>query len=471
MHLKKNYFDLAKFSFLLLWLFLASCSNEKNGETKTYFGGKIKNPREQFVYFIKDEKVIDSAKIENSRFLFELNSIENGLYTFKHGPEFQYLYLEPQDSLLLYLNTWNFDETINFSGKGSRKNNFLINLFLKQEEIEKLNHDSFHLDQYAFEDRIDSITASLVMEFEKLVEAENEEPSEFFKKLAEVAIYYPGYAKMEYFPMKHRDPNENYDHPEVSDDFYSFRSKVDLNDESLINYATYSYYIKTFLYNQAFEKEMQDSTQNNFSLNFMEAAKENIKSEKIRNMLLASGFWISVSAFNMNPKQAKEVEEFFFAHCTDEKYIAEAKQVINQRNLLRNGDSLPFLRTYNINKEHQDIKKLIRNKNAVIYFWPKEEGSQELLVESLHEMNEKYPEIIFIGIEREKSYDEWAHFVKSRKLPEHLQYRIDNTCSSYPLFEGDMARTLILDKGLIMNNYLLFNDSYTLEKNLALLKK
>ena len=125
MHLKKNYFDLAKYSFLFLWLFIASCNNEKIEDTKTYFGGKIKNPREQFVYFFKDEKVIDSAKIENSRFLFELKSLENGLYTFKHGPEFQYLYLEPQDSLLLYLNTWNFDETINFSGKGSRKNNFL----------------------------------------------------------------------------------------------------------------------------------------------------------------------------------------------------------------------------------------------------------------------------------------------------------------------------------------------------------
>ncbi|MFD1315893.1 hypothetical protein [Namhaeicola litoreus] len=469
--MKKNYFDLLKFSFLLIAISLASCSNGKNEDRKTYFGGKIKNPREQFVYFLKDEKVLDSAKIENSRFLFELNSIENGLYTFKHGPEFQYLYLEPQDSLLLYLNTWNFDETINFSGKGSRKNNFLINLFLKQEEIEKLNQDNFHLDQYAFAAKVDSITASLVTEYEKLIEAENEEPSEFFQKLAEVAIFYPGYSKMEYFPMKHKDQNERYDHPEVSDDFYTYRSKVDLNDEDLISYATYRYYIKTFLYNQAFEKEMKDSTQNNFSLNFMAAANEHIKSEKIRNILLASGFWISVSAFNMDPQHTKEVEDFFFAHCTDEKYIAEAKQVIDQRRMLKNGDSLPFLRTYNINKEHQDIKKLIRNRDAVIYFWPKEESSQELLVESLHDMHKKYPEIIFIGIEREKSYDEWAHFIKTRKLPAELQYKIDKNCTSYPLFKGDMARTLILDKGLIMNNYLLFTDSYTLEKNLALLKK
>ena len=61
---------------------------------------------------------------------------------------------------------------------------------IQVEPIEKLNHDTFHLDQYDFAARIDSITAPLVMEYEKLVEAENEEPSEFFKKLAEVATPY-----------------------------------------------------------------------------------------------------------------------------------------------------------------------------------------------------------------------------------------------------------------------------------------
>ena len=43
----------------------------------------------------------------------------------------------PTDSVLMYLNTWDFDESLIFSGKGGSKNNFLINLYLQQEKNEK----------------------------------------------------------------------------------------------------------------------------------------------------------------------------------------------------------------------------------------------------------------------------------------------------------------------------------------------
>lgn len=124
-NLKKNYLPFVYLVPLIFLLF--SCNSTDNKGDTTFFGGKIKNPKEPYVYLFSGKKIVDSAKIDvNQKFRFLLDSIKIGLYTFKHGAEYQYLYLEPKDSLLIYLNTWDFDESLIFSGRGSAKNNYLI---------------------------------------------------------------------------------------------------------------------------------------------------------------------------------------------------------------------------------------------------------------------------------------------------------------------------------------------------------
>ena len=121
-YLRKNYF-LQPFTLfaLLVFVFCFSACNDSEKTAYTYFGGKIKNPKGKYVYLNKGKKILDSARIDNhNKFSFQLDSVKLGLYTFKHGAEFQYIYLEPKDSLLLYLNTWDFDESLIFSGKGTK---------------------------------------------------------------------------------------------------------------------------------------------------------------------------------------------------------------------------------------------------------------------------------------------------------------------------------------------------------------
>ena len=63
------------------------------------------------------------------------------MYYFRHGNENQYIYLEPQDSLMLRLNTWDFDESIVFAGKGAERNNILIDCFLQEERDNKMFYE------------------------------------------------------------------------------------------------------------------------------------------------------------------------------------------------------------------------------------------------------------------------------------------------------------------------------------------
>ena len=123
---------------LLSTLLFLSC-NKASNNTKTYFGGQVINPKDDYVYIYKDEQLLDSSKLSvNNKFLISLDSISLGLYIFKHWDELQYIYLEPNDSLLIRINTWDFDESLVFSGRGAERNNFLINLFLENEKENKL---------------------------------------------------------------------------------------------------------------------------------------------------------------------------------------------------------------------------------------------------------------------------------------------------------------------------------------------
>ena len=66
---------------------------------------------------------------KNNRFIHKISNFTSGLYAFSHGGEYQWVLLEPKDSLLLRLNTIDFDESLVFTGKGARKNNYLIKNF------------------------------------------------------------------------------------------------------------------------------------------------------------------------------------------------------------------------------------------------------------------------------------------------------------------------------------------------------
>jgi peroxiredoxin len=440
--------------------------------TTTYFGGKIKNPKQAYVYFLKDDKVIDSAKIKpNKRFLFTFDSIKEGLYTFKNGAEFQYLFLEPKDSIMIYLNTWNFDETLIFSGKGAEKNNFLLEVFLKQEKIEHNFWNYYGLDQDEFCAKTEEELKPLQTKYEKMVSRKDFKLSELFQKLAAVSIYYPFYSRKEFYPIKHHDQRNRHDYPKVSDDFYAFRENVDLNDKSLISFRSYTYYIESFLYNIAYQKGKENTKSHNFSLRFMEAVNENISDPALKSKYLVSGFWGSLKN-NLPQARLKAVQEYFFKNCKDEIYIAEARNALQQYKKLKKGDPLPKLLIFDSKGNKADLHQIIRDKDAVIYFWPSEISKKETLLKSLHFYENEYPNVLFIGIERVQDNKKWQKFLNSKNLKKDEQFKLDSNCEAYSWFDSEAGRTLIIDnKGKIQNPFLFFSDTYDLKRNLHQLKK
>ncbi|MDO9595661.1 MAG: hypothetical protein Q7J19_11765, partial [Lutibacter sp.] len=182
-----------KYIIVGILVFLTMGCKKIQEQGVTYFGGQIINPETNFVLFLKDEKVLDTLLLdENNRFLKKIPSLQEGLYTFKHGNEFQYVYLAPSDSVLVRLNTWDFDQSLVFSGKGSAKNEFLINLFLQNEKEENMMYQNFDLNEQDFHAKIDSLSKDRFAIYNDFFSNEGQ-VSKGFKKLANTAIYFPLY--------------------------------------------------------------------------------------------------------------------------------------------------------------------------------------------------------------------------------------------------------------------------------------
>jgi hypothetical protein len=142
------------FLTLLLLMALIGCDSSKK-ETLTYFGGKIINPKSKYVVLFSLDKVVDTFYLDTeNKFLGKLKNANEGLYYFFHGDENQYIYLEPKDSLMLRLNTWDFDESLVFAGEGAERNNILIDCFLEDEKERKAFYDFNKLEPTAFKNKV-----------------------------------------------------------------------------------------------------------------------------------------------------------------------------------------------------------------------------------------------------------------------------------------------------------------------------
>ncbi len=459
-NLKKNYY-LTPFIFSFLFLFF-SCNIADNDKNTTFFGGKIKNPKNSYVYLSFGEKVVDSAKLDlNNKFSFSLDSIQLGLYTFKHGAEYQYLYLEPKDSLLIYLNTWNFDESLIFSGKGSAKNNYLINLFLQQEKNEKNIKYKYDLNDEKFSELIASGIQEQLALYNDLLVEEGEKPSAFFDKLAKTGIYFPFYLSKEFYPFNHKRQKNLKEFPIVSDDFYNYRKNIDFNDKDLLYYGPYTSYIRIYLYHMAVDESIKNPENSNIELNFMKVVNDIIKIESLRNNFLASSIWKSLSNDWISKDNLKKIEDFYYTNCSNEEFNKEIKHAIYQKYKLKKGDTLPNLFAVNSSGNEIKINNLAKNTNTVIYFWPSDPRKVEIVNTKLQNLKKKHPDILFIGIERNKSNKDWSKFISSKNLSSNSQFILSKNSDTYSWFSGDMARSIIIKKnGQIKNGYLFFDDKY-----------
>lgn len=180
-------------------LVVISCK-EENIEC-TVLRGFFPNSKDPSVVLYANDTPIDTVYLDKDKnFIFNLKIKESQLYNFETKGKFQYVFIEPNDSLVVYANAYNFDESISFSGRGAAINNFILVQANEARREADLFKKYQSLPPNLYKEKIDSLYQLKKNEYEAFVKV-NPTLSEKAKDLALVSATFPLYKEMEIYPF------------------------------------------------------------------------------------------------------------------------------------------------------------------------------------------------------------------------------------------------------------------------------
>ncbi|WP_396164897.1 TlpA family protein disulfide reductase [Flavobacterium sp.] len=452
--MQKNYIFIKYFFFLLLATSLVSCKDGFMGENHVaYFGGEIENPKNNFVVFMKNDKVVDTFYLdENNRFFHKFDSLTPGLYSFKHDPEYQYVFFDKNDSLMIRLNSNDFDNSLMFCGRGDEKNNFMMELYLKDMKLKNDLFDVYEQPEKVFSKYIDSSNQNIKNLYNKRKAFINW--SEEFDEVAKTNILLNYAYKKEVFPIVHEFKTGENIKTNLPKSYYNYRKKIDVNQDNLLYYSPFINYMTSMLNNIVLTKSKGNlddmSLENNIKK--LEIVDTLIKNKHVKNLVvnnIANMYLLSDQCSINNGK-------FFTLYSkmvSNENMKAKVMKTASNIQKLRNNNVLPEISVLDTNNKRVVINDLI-TKKTIIYFWTKQSDSHSFYShKKVDELKAKYPDIQFIAININNTQEDWLKEIKTKKYSNSIELRaLDFEELQNKWVINKVYRTLIINKNGTINN-------------------
>lgn len=407
------------YRFLSLCLVLASCSNPKNNDYSAYFGGEIINPKDKWVLFYQGEELLDSIPLDDkNRFFIRFDSLASGLYTFKHEPEYQYVYFDKNDSLMVRINTLDFDESLVFCGKGEEKNNFLVEMYLKNQ---KDRNDTF----YAFDLNPEEFTKKADSSYRQILDFYQESKKEIlwddhFDLFAKASADYFYYTKKEFYPIAHKRRNQEKELPLLSEAFYDYRKNIDFNNEKLSDFSPYLRYITAWVDN-LISLKTTDFDKQKTALAKLRTADSLIENTYLKNKVLNNIAFMYLMQDEKNAADTIFLNKYFEVATNKDKKEKIEKMTVAIRKITDEG--FPEIKLKNTENELVSSNDLF-NRKTVVYFWSKKTENHFFAVhEKINKIAENHPDIDFIAIGLDQNFEEWKSFLAKHKKVPHQRIR------------------------------------------------
>ena len=468
------------FGFLLLSIILCDCQNQRD-ITYSYIGGEIINPTDKKITIFKSNVIIDTLFLDsNNRFITKIESTAPGFYGFSHGNEYQLILLEPKDSITLRVNTLDFDESLSFSGLGSKKNNYLINLFTKYENSRRNSSNLYKLNPTSFKNKLDSIKLN---EIKLLKSFTSSTPiSTLFKGVAIHTIEYIFNSKKEAYRFIELNNSDDILYPK---DFYDFRKNINYNNTLLQEFYHYYNFLFPHFDNLAYEEFIKTNNKKLFKKDNTKynLIKLNLIDSLVTNQEIKSRLTSFITrrflSFSKTQGEANKIYNHYLninKTTSDSSKNYQKKRIttlFNSLKKLKKGKKLPIIELINSNKIPVNINNLINDK-SLIYFWSQNsKNSFKYSHNKVKELKNKYPNINFISINIDNiSNDKWLN-----KLKINSSYCSCSECKSktpineFKLRNAEIAKrllgiqyirkTIIVDSkmNIIESNVNLFSDN------------
>ena len=303
---------------LLILLLFFSCKSDNT----TVFSGKILNNTSDFISIYKDNNMIYEAVVDvDGLFNITIDTITSGLYTFYHEPEFQYIIIDENDNLKIRLNTLDFDESLVYTGKGSSKNNFLMDVFLRSENDELDINSKLDLAFDTFKNLVDSLYNKQMNSF-KLFK-ENNILSNSSKEIINTAILYPYISKFHSYIIRN-----NIEEEIQKDLFINYQNEISYDLDALAYFKPYIDFLYLHIYNNVkIKKDYENSL--DFNIQRLLYTDKIIKSKLVKSRVLrfhAFGFILQ----RQDDVKNKTFLKAFFEISKDKKVNEEINNLYNE---------------------------------------------------------------------------------------------------------------------------------------------
>ena len=405
------------------------CQTPHAERTEVFIGGKIVNPYSNQLLVYKGNKLLDTIILEpDNRFSYYLNIGEiPGDYKLTHYNESQTLYLHPGDSILMYANTMEFDESLYFSGVGAHKNNLLIDLYLLNEKTSQILLASGQITPPEFKHLADSIYQQRKELLDQRV-TKHEFPPEFIDYAKGVIQYQSYHLRERYLYLI----NRYYPHQvaRLNDEFFAYREQVDFNDPVLQTNPAYVRFIEIYLLNESLrltpsgEGEMPNIN-----------APENIK---LRIDLIDSlsqlqpvrdQIFFNLGSFGMVMGSSREDMVDILTQLIRKGYGRQERDVLRQLGYIQ----LAFLPGVNIgivpavtpSGEQIGLDDVI-NRKTVLFLWSSYALEHTREVHALMDSyRNQFPELDFIGINIDVGeVQRWKATMREEGLDPQYEYQL-----------------------------------------------
>ena len=303
---------------LLILLLFFSCKSDN----KTVFSGKILNNTSDSISIYKDNNMIYESVVDvDGLFNITIDTITSGLYTFYHEPEFQYIIIDENDNLQIRLNTLDFDESLVYTGKGSSKNNFLMDVFLRSENDELEINSKLDLAFDTFKNLVDSLYNKQINSF-KLFK-ENNILSNSSKEIINTAILYPYISKFHSYIIRNNIKEEI-----QKDLFINYQNEISYDLDALAYFKPYIDFLYLHIYNNVkIKKDYENSL--DFNIQRLSYTDKIIKSKLVKSRVLrfhAFGFILQ----RQDDVKNKTFLKAFFEISKDKKVNEEINNLYNE---------------------------------------------------------------------------------------------------------------------------------------------
>ena len=379
----------------ILIISFISCSNQiKNNNI--FFGGQIINPTSNYLILHKNNITIDCLVLDsNNSFKKTFVNLEPGIYKLEHIPEYQTLLIEPGDSLWVRVNAAEFKKSIVFSGKGSSKNNFLMDMEINIEMENEFLSSKYSLESKFFSKIIDSLVNQKKKQW-ILMDSINQ-LSDFAQKVTMASYVYPYGTRRERYAILRA---ENLDRSKDSS-YFNYRQFLNFEETDLAFFDPYIDYVLNFLNENSVDSlnyYFKSKNETDFNIKRLQVLENKIFGRELKNNLARAIAYDEVLNFD-NHSEHENFLQYYFAVNSNTKFLAEVLSLHNDIKKMYLGSSLPEISIQNSKLDTVSSNSIFNNKPTVIYFWSQSQMNHyKRTLDIIEKLKLNKPNYQYVGI-------------------------------------------------------------------------